>query len=130
DNDTRQLVDAFVVAPMRLQRALEQLPLRLHNPDITFGNIYVLGGVPKALRWENWALEPVGSGWPLELGLERLDQVFARIRESSEDLRSLSTLQVRLAALAFAFDERCARWAYLDAFALLGELRDTLDALD
>lgn len=130
DIDTRQLVDAFAAVPLRLQSALEQLPLRLHNPDITLGNTYVLGGVPKALRWENWALEPVGSGWPLELGLERLDQVFARIRESSEDLRSLSTLQVRLAALAFAFEERCSRWAYLDAFALLGELRDTLDALD
>ena len=130
DTDTRQLVGAFAAAPLRLQRALEQLPLRLHNPDITLGNIYLLGGTPKALRWENWTLEPVGSGWPLELGLERLDQVFARIRESSEDLRSLSTLQVRLAALAFAFEECCARWAYLDAFALLGELRDTLDALD
>ena len=39
-------------------------------------------------------------------------------------------LQVRLAALAFAFEERCARWAYVSAFALLGELRDTLDALE
>jgi hypothetical protein len=130
DADTRQLVDAFAAAPLRLQRALEQIPLRLHNPDITLDNVYVLGGAPKVLRWENWTMEPVGSGWPLELGLERLDQVFARARESSEDLLSLSTLQVRLAALAFAFEERCARWAYLEAFALLGEIRDTLDALE
>ncbi|QKE65453.1 hypothetical protein HNE05_19490 [Aquipseudomonas campi] len=130
DADTRQLVDELAAAPLRLQSALGALPLRLYNPDIILDNIYVLAGDPRALRWENWTLEPIGSGWPLELGLERLDQRFALLSESSDELRSLSLFQVRLAALAFAFEERCARWAYLDAFALLGKLRDTLDALD
>lgn len=130
DVDTRQLVDAFVAAPLRLPRALRELPLRLYNPDITLGNIYSLGGTPKALRWENWCLEPIGSGWPLELGLERLDQAFGRACASSEELGELSAMQVRLAALAFAFEERCARWAYLSAFALLRELSETLEALE
>lgn len=130
DVDTRQLVDAFAAAPLRLQSALGELPLRLHNPDITLGNTYSLGRRLKVLRWENWTLEPIGSGWPLELGLERLDQAFTRACASSEAPLHLSALQVRLAALAFAFEERCAQWAYLSAFALLGELRDTLDALE
>ncbi|MDD0842199.1 hypothetical protein [Pseudomonas sp. Gutcm_11s] len=130
DADIRQSVNTFAAVPLRLQSALGELPLRLYHPDITLDNTYVLGGTQKALRWESWALEPIGSGWPLELGLARLDQVFAQACESSEELRSLSPLQVRLAALAFAFEERCARWAYLEAFALLGELLDTLDALD
>jgi hypothetical protein len=130
NDDVRQLVDALAADPLRLQRALGGLPMCLHNPDLTLDNIYVLEGAPKVLRWENWTLEPIGSGWPLELGLERLDQAFARACESSEEVRSLCVLQVRLAALAFAFEERCARWSYLEAFALLGELRDTLDALD
>ena len=129
DADTRQLVNALAADSMRLQSALGSIPLRLHNSEITLDNIYLLEGVPRALRWECCTLEPVGSGWPLELGLERLDQAFARVCETAEELRSLSSLQVRLAALAFAFEERCARWAYLEAFALLGELRDTLDAL-
>ncbi|MBB1518926.1 hypothetical protein [Aquipseudomonas guryensis] len=130
DADIRESVDAFAAVPFRLQSALGELPLRLYNPDITLGNTYVLKDSLKALRWESWTLEPIGSGWPLELGLERLDQVFAHARESSEELHALSALQVRLAALAFAFEERCAQWAYLSAFALLGELRDTLDALE
>lgn len=130
DVDTRQLVDLFAATPLRLQKALHELPLRLHNPDITLDNIYLLGGAPKALRWENWTLEPIGSGWPLELGLVRLDQAFAQACQRSEELRALSALQVRLAALAFAFEERCARGGYLGACGLLGELRNTLDALD
>ncbi|WJN59947.1 hypothetical protein OH686_14420 [Pseudomonas sp. SO81] len=130
DADTRQLVNALAADPMRLQSSLGSLPLRLHNPEITLDNIYVLEGVPRALRWECCTLEPVGSGWPLELGLERLDQAFARVCETTEELRSLSSLQVRLAALAFAFEERCARWDYLAAFALLGELHGTLEALE
>jgi hypothetical protein len=130
DADVRQSVDAFAAEPLRLQSALGELPLRLYNPDITIGNTYVLGGSLRALRWESWTLEPIGSGWPLELGLERLDQVFAHACESCEELHTLSALQVRLAALAFAFEELCAQWAYLRAFALLGELRATLDALE
>ena len=130
DVDVRQLVDAFAAAPLRLQRALSELPLRLYNPDIALGNLYTLGGAPKALRWENWTVEPIGSGWPLELGLERLDQAFAHACTNSEELRELSAMQVRLAALAFAFEERCARWAYLSAFVLLGELSETLEALE
>ena len=130
DADIRKLVNSFAVDSICLQRALGELPLGLHNPDITLGNIYLLESAPRALRWESCTLEPIGSGWPLELGLERLDHVFAQACKSRDELLSFSPLQVRLAALAFAFEERCARWAYLDAFALLGQLRDTLDALD
>jgi hypothetical protein len=130
DVETRQLVDAFAAEPLRLQGAIGELPLRLYNPDITLGNIYTLGSALKALRWESWTVEPIGSGWPLELGLERLDQSFAHACTNSEELREFSAMQVRVAALAFAFEERCARWAYLSAFALLRELRETLDALE
>ncbi len=128
--DVRHLVDAFVTSPQRLQKKLEALPKCLYNPDIVTGNVYALGSSLRAVRWERWSLEPVGSGWPVELGLERLDQAFARACESSEALRHLSPLQVRLAALAFAFEERCAQGRYLSAFTLLRELSDTLDALE
>ena len=130
DGDIRQMVDAFAANPLRLQETLGELPLRLHNPDVTADNIFVVGGSPKVLRWERWSLEPIGSGWPLELGLSRLDSAFADACENDEELRALSASQVRLAALAFAFEERCSRWAYLDAFALLGELRYELDRLE
>ena len=125
DVETRQLVDTFAAEPLRLQRAISELPLRLYNPDITLGNVYTLGGALKALRWERWILEPIGSGWPLELGLDKLDHAFGLACARSEELRG-----VRLAALTFAFEERCSRWAYLSAFALLSELREALEALE
>ena len=78
DADIRQLVDAFAANPLRLQRALGELPLRLYNPDIALGNTYALEGSLKVLRWENWTVEPIGSGWPLELGWERLGQAFPK----------------------------------------------------
>jgi hypothetical protein len=130
DADTQQLVDSFAAAPLRLQEALRDIPRRLYNPDIEVGNIFDVDGTLKVIRWERCTLEPVGSGWPLELGLARLDEVFERVSKGSNELCQVSLTQVRLAALSFAFDERCAQCAYLDAFTLLESMRNALDELE
>jgi hypothetical protein len=127
--DTRQLVDDFVCKPQRLSKALSRLPLRLYNPDILAGRVYHTTEGYKVTWWGRWAVEPIGSGWPLELGYERLDQAFADACSNCEALLEFSPLQVRLAALAFAFEAQCSLGGYIRAFALLLQVRDALDAL-
>lgn len=128
--DTRQLVDTFAHNPRRLSKALGCLPLRVHNPDVVAGRVYKAAEGYKVTYWGRWTLEPVGSGWPLELGFERLNQAFAQAAVHCEPLRGLSPLHVQLAALTFAFEAQCEQGAYIEAFVLLGQIRDTLDQLE
>lgn len=130
DHDTRRLIETFSCDPHRLRDALRCLPLKVYNPDIDEGCVYFTGTRYKVTRWSRWTLEPLGSGWPLELGLERLDQAFARAAKDCELLTSLSVQHVRLAALTFAFEALCEQGAYRRAFPLLGLIRGILDAMD
>lgn len=130
DDDTRRLIGSFSSDPHRLRDALRCLPLKVYNPEIDEGCVYLTGRTYKVTRWSRWTLEPLGSGWPLELGLERLDQAFACAAKDCELLESLSVQPVRLAALTFAFEALCEQGAYSKAFPFLGQIRGILDAMD
>ncbi|XLY90016.1 hypothetical protein ACK8QS_09380 [Ectopseudomonas mendocina] len=129
DEETKSIVDEFVKSPGRLFSALSELPLRVYNPDVNIGHVYVSASGFKVTYWGGWRLEPIGSGWPLELGFSRLENVFNEMRGRCEELRSLSVLQVNLAALAFEFERLCDEGTYLLAFARLREIDVVLKQL-
>lgn len=130
DADTQLLVDTFARNPDRLSRVLERLPLVVYNPDVTIGRVFKVKDSYKVTSWGRWTLEPLGSGWPLSLGWDRLGQVCADELNDSESLQGLSVVHIKVAALAFEFEALCEQGSYTQAFVLLRQVRDLLDELD
>lgn len=130
DRETQRLIDSFVIAPERLSNVLGELPLRVYNPDLRPGHVYATKSGFKVAWWGGWYLEPVGSGWPLELGFDRFSTVYDSVCNRCEELRSIPVLQVYIAALAFDFERLCNEGFYLDAFARLREIHSFLEQLE
>jgi hypothetical protein len=129
-DDIRELVDYFADEPGRLREPLQHLPLRVYNPDVASGYVYRTAMSYRATHWSRWTLEPMGSGWPLDLGLERLDQALVLALHQGESLSLLFRQRVQLSALTFAFEALCEQGAYARAFAILNQMRDVLVTLE
>ena len=97
------------------------LPMVFVNPDNRRGLIFQNeGGEVAACHWARWSLEPVGSGWPVNLrGLASLEEGYAAAVAQRKDMAEVSLAQVKLAALLFAFESRSRQHDYVGAADLL-----------
>lgn len=130
DPQTFNLVQWFSLAPERLTQPLSALPLCLYNPDIYEGRALTFEGNYLVTFWGGWVLEPLGSGWPIELGLDKLDESFDGASSRNAHLKKIPRQLVRVAALCHAFERLCGRGSYIEAFPLLLEIKALLESLD
>jgi hypothetical protein len=72
------------------------------------------------LRWEHWALEPAGAGWPFaEHEVKRYAAYLEEARQFRADLASVEVQDIYLAAVTYALEKACQRQAYRQALQLV-----------
>lgn len=113
---------AEMIEPIR--RLLEQMPLAVHNPDITADTILeVDAGRLVATEWGRWSLEPVGIGWPAaETNGSRIEQWLETAKLQRPALAKVTVEQIQLAALTYAFQRCYGRQRYGAAMGMLPAL--------
>lgn len=127
---SEKAVCAFVSAIRPIKAQLEALPLFVHCPDARPGTLYETeSGQIMLTEWGRWTLEPIGAGWPT--GKSALAEIEPRLKEARikrPALTNVTGTQVRLAALAFAFQRHFARQRYNSALRLLPLIVGAIEA--
>jgi hypothetical protein len=121
---SRQLQETL----FELQEHLRQLPPVLVNPDINVSSLYFAHEDRLLLNWGRWSIDPVGSGW--QDGEKQLDQLAGYLEEAARSRSSLVGVfieSVELSALTFAFEAKCSRQLFSEAFELLPGMLERLD---
>lgn len=115
-----------------LQRKLSTLPLVVVNQDLRSENLLKAeSGEICLVNWGTWALEPLGSSWPLKpsLFLKLEDAAFNAAKKRPEITRFPLAL-LELSAISFEFEQRTKRQLYASAIELIPELLSRLDELE
>ncbi|UTF59551.1 hypothetical protein [Gilvimarinus sp. DA14] len=103
---------------------LRNLPLAMVNPEVNANTLLQDGeGKLWISAWGRWALEPLGSSWPIApKSLQNISHALQQASKQRPALKSVDVQAVILAALLFQFDRLCTRQLYLDALALIPRL--------
>lgn len=115
--EQQQQLDALAECFDSIIKQLTDLPLVLSNKSMAANQVLQTEqGDPVLLNWGQWALEPMGAGFP-----------YARFEISDVLIASGDSIQVdesriRLAALMSALELACNSQRYLDALALLPDV--------
>lgn len=80
--------------------------------------------------WEGWAIEPIGSGWPLsEKHIEEQKRSFSVVVSERKDCSYITFDMYRLVSLSYYFDIYCRRKEYMQAVMLAPEMRQRLESI-
>jgi hypothetical protein len=126
----RELASKLSSRLVELHDHLREMPLVLVNPDINASSLYLVENEPLLLNWGRWSIDPVGSGWrDREKPFAQLASYFEAAALKRPSLKKISAESAELAALTFAFEAKCSRQLFSDAFELLPGILDRLDYL-
>lgn len=122
----------------QLKQYLKSLPLVIVNPEIGSMGVWVesFTGQPLQLSWSRWALEPVGTKWPVGTGewrsRDQVGRLAEALRGAAEVRPSLANVRpevAELAALTAALEDRCLRQQFADGLELIDRILSRLDVL-
>lgn len=124
--EQREAVMALDSAWDEICAVLRGLPLVFLNPELNGETLrYDAQGMPVAVYWGRWSLDPLGSAWPVhdkglaELGAS-LEAAIERGHRSA--LRNVSAAHARLSARVCALEQLITRQHYAQALDLIPPL--------
>lgn len=114
-----------------IKQEISKLPLAFTNPDIRRGLVMLNDEAQvQVCHWARWALEPVGSGWPVdEKAIEAMKLAYAAAKKKRSDFSNTEWLHLMLVALIYVFDARCRQQDYIAAAELLESINATFSAI-
>jgi hypothetical protein len=121
--EQREAVTALDSSWDELCAILRALPLVFINPELNAETLRYDGeGMPSAVYWGRWSLDPLGAAWPVhDKGLADLAASLETAIESGHRsaLKSVSAAQARLAARVYALEQLLTRQQYAQAVDLI-----------
>ncbi len=123
------LVERLADSLAGIKARLESMQLTIMTSDLGPDALWHDSGKEVwACHWGRWTLEPLGAGWPVnERIFPLLPAALAEAEKQCVDLSGVDVADVRLAALAFAFDKACQRQAYRMALELLDPMLESYE---
>ncbi|MGM0826320.1 MAG: hypothetical protein ACQEUY_16605 [Pseudomonadota bacterium] len=119
-------VELFSKKRKSIAALLKKLPLAIINPDVSNGHVWKVcgNGELAATNWSRWALEPMGTSWPVHsAGLEKLKIAFDNnIKINQPHNSGINYEMVKLAALIGELDKHSTRQHYEQAIALIPDI--------
>jgi hypothetical protein len=114
-----------------IQHRLRGMPLQLRNPGQNRGTLFLdENDRVVSIQWTRWALDPVGSGWPVaERQLQKLPEVIDEAGVYRSALRTVTSDQVSLAALVFEFERLYQAQLYTDAIGAIPRILAALGSI-
>src|SRR5690606_31381473 len=115
--EQQQQLDALAECFDSIIKQLTDLPLVLSNKSMAANQVLQTEqGDPVLLNWGQWALEPMGAGFPYA------HRKISDVLIASGDSIQVDESRIRLAALMSALELACNGQRYLDALALLPDV--------
>lgn len=124
-SEVRRLHNVFE----EIRGVLDTLPPCVVNGSVNKHTLFIMDHEHVvASSWGNWAIEPVGAGFPIsEPSLQRLPELLARAGESNPDLKEINPQAVVLAAYMAQLERWLIRQQYLEAINLIPAILKSLE---
>lgn len=124
DDNTRPQVNSLEEQLPNILETVRKLPLMIMNPTVNPNTLLIDAENRLWITdWSRWALEPLGSGWPIApQSLNTLPEALRNASEQRPALQPVKAQDVALTALLFQFEKLCSQQLYLDALAFIPRL--------
>lgn len=118
-------------ASKSIRGLLDTLPVCVVNSSVNKHTLFTMDhGRVVASSWGNWAIEPVGAGFPIsEKSLQRLPELLEHAAEQNSELKELNPQTVILCAYMSHLEKLCIRQQYLEAINLVPAILKTVELI-
>lgn len=114
----------------RLIGIIKKMPVFMLGGNVRNPLIWQGGGVISTTSWESWAIEPIGSGWPISnKHVDDQEVSLNKVVSEREDCAFVTFDMYRLVSLSYYFDIYCRRKEYMQAVMLAPEMRQRLESI-
>ncbi|WP_336056016.1 hypothetical protein [Nitratireductor sp. CH_MIT9313-5] len=124
------IVKRFIDEIDSITALLEETPHFVHSNVISMATLFALEDERiLGSDWGRWSLEPIGAGLPTDSAtLQSVDSWLQEAVQQRPAMQAVSADQVRIGAIAFAFERSYTGQRYASAIRLLPQMLACLDA--